>query len=47
MWENTKNNKIKVERINGFKFIEVIAAPVLIYGSENWALNRYEGGGGI
>jgi hypothetical protein len=34
--------KIKLERMHGLHFKNVIAAPTLLYGSENWALNRSE-----
>jgi hypothetical protein len=38
--KTTENEKIKLENINGF-------APTLMYGSENWVLNRSERGRGI
>jgi hypothetical protein len=33
--------KIKLQRVH-IKFYKVISAPILTYGSENWALNKYQ-----
>jgi hypothetical protein len=38
----TKNDKNKTRKHTHIKFYKVTAAAMLMYGSENWALNRFE-----
>jgi hypothetical protein len=44
VWSSTKNAKNETRKDTHIKFYNVIAAPMLTYGSENWALNRSENG---
>jgi hypothetical protein len=42
VWNNSKNAKNRTIKDAQTTFYKVIGAPMLMYGTENWALNRSE-----